>query len=349
MSTNRLFTTIGGTATSIASITYNESDDDSSSSSSSVLSLSFDDVNALPLQECNSDDDSEYSNSDGSSHCEALILRTPTAPMQPQPQPQPQYDNVTTHHGEHTNTCNAAMIPDPEVQEQVNAHADNNDIDDNGNLQATCTLLKLKVGHLTAQNRALTNNAVNAQQSQSSHTCKCNRELALEIEELQRKLHDATLENQAQKSEVHRLTGLLAQRSILNSDAARRLQDLTVTSLRTEEHLVERAAGAEATMKETKKRLEALEEKCSVEAHKLFGVTMERDGLKDEVKGVQGNLEQCRSELQAVTRERDDLRRKCDSTMAKSRDSMPGQDFAIEVSVDFRIILLRIDHELRTK
>ena len=219
-------------------------------------------------------------------------------------------------------------------------------------------LLKLQVGHLTALNRSLTGKISTLEREKKNlmmndnfyryrddvaalqvlrgdeldRAVGENDKLKLQMEEMQRERDRYRLSCEAGQVEVRRLMGMLATRSAVESDAARRLQELTISSLRTEENLVQRGVVAEAKLEEVRARLEDAESRCRSEMEENVRIKSEVTKSTEEAERVKEMLEVNQKRLRTVEIDRDALRKEIGDI--KVRDSSlqrMDNDFAVEV------------------
>jgi len=223
---------------------------------------------------------------------------------------------------------------------------------------ASIHLLKLQVGHLTALNRSLTGNIAALEREKKNlmmndnfyryrddvaalqvlrgdeldRAVRENDKLKLQMQEMLRERDRYRLSCEAGQVEVRRLMGMLATRSAVESDAARRLQELTISSLRTEENLVQRGVVAEAKLEEVRARLEDAESRCRDEMEENVRIKSDVKKSTEESERFKKMLEVNQKRLKNVEIDRDALRKEIGDI--KARDSSlqrMDNDFAVEV------------------
>ena len=231
-------------------------------------------------------------------------------------------------------------------------------------------LMKLKLGHLTNQNRTLfyrneklekklrdyknDQDALDLWKSQGDsvrlevirgdqlHSAHREMEAAreeagfirLQLDEVKQKSeHDALL-SKTQQQEIQRLSELLSQRSVVESDAARRLKGLTLTSLRTEEHLVDQKLAAEVALAELRHEKEIIEAKLVKIETETIGLVQENRDLNQRLMEYENASQHYKEQLRDASHERSKLLQEIDEL--KSRDVRKMDNYyAVEVRKHF--------------
>ena len=327
--------------------------------------------------------------SDDDDDVEALILRTPTAPFTHSIQRRSAYGmtNSSAHRmdvgndvvcctskitfdedeDDRSSNSKSSLVSSAENSFEMNFDRDDLKPDMDVAAEMEVHLLKLKLGHLTTQNRTLfyRNERMEKQLRMHKHDQaaldllnhqhdsvrlevlrgdqlhlvyqeleserKEVERIKLQFDELQQKVDHDVLLNKAQQQEIQRLTNRLAQRSVVESDAARRLQELTVTSLRTEEHLVEQKEAAEASLAQLRHQKDSIEEKLNEEVTERSNLMNENSNLKERLRSTEITLQDFRTKSQDLTSERNRLLKELDEI--KSRDARQmDSHYEIEVS-----------------